>query len=102
MACAWIPAAAAGPAPDRLVSGSTARDPVDVRVAHTGLIPIDVATLIGLATVDSSHSALDGLAPSASNEALQIRDLVKRYPTGVEALRGVSLDIQRGEFFGLL
>jgi ABC-2 type transport system ATP-binding protein len=89
-------------APHRLVSGSTARDPVDVRVAHTGLIPIDVATLIGLATVDSSHSALDGLAPSASNEALQIQDLVKRYPTGVEALRGVSLDIQPGEFFGLL
>jgi ABC-2 type transport system ATP-binding protein len=73
-----------------------------VRVAHTGLIPIDVATLIGLATVDSSHSVLDGLAPSASNEALQIQDLVKRYPTGVEALRGVSLDIQPGEFFGLL
>ena len=34
--------------------------------------------------------------------ALQIRDLVKRYPTGVEALRGVSLDIAEGEFFGLL
>jgi ABC-2 type transport system ATP-binding protein len=34
--------------------------------------------------------------------ALQITDLVKRYPTGTEALRGVSLDIQEGEFFGLL
>src|SRR5881394_1764322 len=34
--------------------------------------------------------------------ALQITDLVKRYPTGVEALRGVSLDIETGEFFGLL
>jgi ABC-2 type transport system ATP-binding protein len=34
--------------------------------------------------------------------ALQINDLVKRYPTGTEALRGVSLDIQEGEFFGLL
>jgi ABC-2 type transport system ATP-binding protein len=34
--------------------------------------------------------------------ALQITDLVKRYPTGTEALRGVSLDIQAGEFFGLL
>src|SRR3712207_8828137 len=34
--------------------------------------------------------------------ALQITDLVKRYPTGTEALRGVSLDIEDGEFFGLL
>jgi ABC-2 type transport system ATP-binding protein len=34
--------------------------------------------------------------------ALDIVDLVKRYPTGVEALRGVSLQIEAGEFFGLL
>ena len=34
--------------------------------------------------------------------ALQITDLVKRYPTGTEALRGVSLSIEDGEFFGLL
>jgi ABC-2 type transport system ATP-binding protein len=34
--------------------------------------------------------------------ALQIEDLVKRYPTGVEALRGVSLQIKQGELFGLL
>ena len=34
--------------------------------------------------------------------ALEIDDLVKRYPTGTEALRGVSLDIEEGEFFGLL
>jgi ABC-2 type transport system ATP-binding protein len=34
--------------------------------------------------------------------ALQIADLVKRYPTGTEALRGVSLEIEAGEFFGLL
>jgi ABC-2 type transport system ATP-binding protein len=34
--------------------------------------------------------------------ALNIVDLVKRYPTGVEALRGVSLDIKPGELFGLL
>jgi ABC-2 type transport system ATP-binding protein len=34
--------------------------------------------------------------------ALQITDLVKRYPTGVEALKGVSLQIGEGEFFGLL
>src|SRR5919109_2836865 len=34
--------------------------------------------------------------------ALQITDLVKRYATGTEALRGVSLEIETGEFFGLL
>jgi ABC-2 type transport system ATP-binding protein len=37
-----------------------------------------------------------------SEPALNIVDLVKRYPTGVEALRGVSLDIKPGELFGLL
>jgi ABC-2 type transport system ATP-binding protein len=35
-------------------------------------------------------------------QALHIEDLAKRYPTGVEALRGVSLDIAPGEFYGLL
>src|SRR3954449_5724768 len=34
--------------------------------------------------------------------ALEITDLVKRYPTGTEALKGVSLSIGAGEFFGLL
>jgi ABC-2 type transport system ATP-binding protein len=34
--------------------------------------------------------------------ALQVTDLVKRYPTGTEALKGVSLTIEPGAFFGLL
>jgi ABC-2 type transport system ATP-binding protein len=34
--------------------------------------------------------------------ALEISDLDKRYPTGTEALRGVSLNIEEGAFFGLL
>src|ERR1700750_1472766 len=37
-----------------------------------------------------------------SPPALQITDLVKRYPTGTEALKGVDLTIGAGEFFGLL
>ena len=37
-----------------------------------------------------------------SAPALHIEDLAKRYPTGVEALRGVSLRIEAGELFGLL
>lgn len=39
--------------------------------------------------------------PSA-DAALEITDLVKRYPNGVEALRSVALRIEPGEFFGLL
>jgi ABC-2 type transport system ATP-binding protein len=34
--------------------------------------------------------------------ALEIAELVKRYETGTEALRGVSLEIEAGDFFGLL
>ncbi|MDB5189288.1 MAG: transporter ATP-binding protein [Parcubacteria group bacterium] len=34
--------------------------------------------------------------------ALKIVDLKKVYDTGTEALKGVSLDIKQGEFFGLL
>ncbi len=34
--------------------------------------------------------------------AIEISDLVKRYPNGTEALRGVSLNIGEGDFFGLL
>jgi ABC-2 type transport system ATP-binding protein len=34
--------------------------------------------------------------------ALEITDLVKRYPNGMEALKSVSLTIGEGEFFGLL
>jgi ABC-2 type transport system ATP-binding protein len=33
---------------------------------------------------------------------LEITDLVKRYPTGTEALKGVSLELGAGEFWGLL
>src|SRR6201999_4149733 len=36
------------------------------------------------------------------SHALEITELRKRYPTGTEALKGVSLTIEDGEFFGLL
>jgi ABC-2 type transport system ATP-binding protein len=38
----------------------------------------------------------------ASAPALSVRDLRKTYDTGVQALKGVSLDVQPGEFFALL
>lgn len=47
----------------------------------------------------------DAPMPSSSSgpaSALAVTDLVKRYPSGTEALKGVSLDIPEGEFFGLL
>lgn len=34
--------------------------------------------------------------------ALGVRQLVKTYPSGVEALRGVDLDVEEGDFFALL
>ena len=45
---------------------------------------------------------MGGLAYEKSPPALDIDDLVKRYPTDTEALRGVSLDVESGDFFGLL
>jgi ABC-2 type transport system ATP-binding protein len=51
--------------------------------------------------VDSASSN-GGLPDGFPPQALAIKDLVKRYPTGVEALRGVSIDIAEGDFFGLL
>lgn len=33
---------------------------------------------------------------------IQIKNLFKKYPNGAEALKGVSLEIQRGQFFALL
>ena len=44
----------------------------------------------------------NGSGRAGGPNALQIENLVKRYATGVEALRDVSLEIEPGEFFGLL
>ncbi len=45
---------------------------------------------------------MESPSPSPLTPALEITDLVKRYPNGTEALKGVSLEIADGEFFGLL
>jgi ABC-2 type transport system ATP-binding protein len=45
----------------------------------------------------SSHPAADPAAP-----ALRVRDLRKTYDNGVEALKGVSLDVGAGDFHALL
>src|SRR5690606_28655994 len=41
-------------------------------------------------------------APGASEPAVSIRGLEKAYASGLRALRGVDLDIRRGEIFALL
>ena len=33
---------------------------------------------------------------------IQVQELFKKYPNGTEALKGVSLEIQKGQFFTLL
>ncbi|HSX01544.1 MAG TPA: ABC transporter ATP-binding protein [Candidatus Saccharimonas sp.] len=33
---------------------------------------------------------------------LQVKDLRKKYPSGLEAVKGVSFDVRRGEVFGIL
>ena len=35
-------------------------------------------------------------------QALSIRGLTKTYANGVQALRGIDLDVQEGDFFALL
>jgi len=51
---------------------------------------------------DPAASVDLGPSVTPAGNALHIEHLVKRYPNGVEALRGVSLEIRAGEFFGLL
>ncbi|MEE7546418.1 ABC transporter ATP-binding protein, partial [Xanthomonas sp. Kuri4-1] len=41
-------------------------------------------------------------SPASPAPALRVRDLRKTYDTGVQALRGVSLDVEPGDFFALL
>jgi ABC-2 type transport system ATP-binding protein len=57
--------------------------------------PLDLPSMTG-------NVASDGSGVRGTEKALRIEDLVKRYETGVEALRGVSVEIEPGELFGLL
>jgi ABC-2 type transport system ATP-binding protein len=52
--------------------------------------------------VTHSIAAAESSNPKAGPPALDVVDLEKRYPTGVEALKGVSLRIEEGELYGLL
>src|SRR5436305_3457371 len=39
---------------------------------------------------------------TANMNALSVRDLTKTYKNGVQALKGVDLDVMQGDFFALL
>ena len=42
------------------------------------------------------------VVPDDAETVVEARNLAKRFPTGVDAVRGINLRIGRGEFFGLL
>jgi ABC-2 type transport system ATP-binding protein len=52
-------------------------------------------------TASTDREGLQAQAPAASGTAIAIHDLKKHYGA-VEAVRGISLDVQRGEIFGLI
>ncbi|HET6435346.1 MAG TPA: ABC transporter ATP-binding protein [Xanthomonadaceae bacterium] len=48
------------------------------------------------------HDTPGATAPAPATPALRVRELRKTYDNGVEALKGVSLDVMPGDFFALL
>jgi len=50
----------------------------------------------------SRYHALTAVPRSPSVHALSIRDLRKTYSSGLEALKGIDLDVAEGDFFALL
>jgi ABC-2 type transport system ATP-binding protein len=52
--------------------------------------------------VPEPYSRMPAAAPSAAVPALAVANLRKTYANGVEALKGVSLEVARGDFFALL
>jgi ABC-2 type transport system ATP-binding protein len=50
----------------------------------------------------SADATMARAAPAPAIPALSVHDLRKTYDTGVQALKGVSLDVRPGDFFALL
>src|ERR1035438_3014140 len=50
-----------------------------------------------MTAIDEEHR----LKPVLREEAVRVRDLTKRYGS-IEAVRGISFDVQEGEIFGLI
>jgi ABC-2 type transport system ATP-binding protein len=51
---------------------------------------------------DRDSARMPPTGATALPPALSVRDLRKTYDTGVQALKGISLDVQPGDFFALL
>jgi ABC-2 type transport system ATP-binding protein len=55
-------------------------------------------TILTFARIIATHSSRAG----SSMHALQVTNLKKTYANGVEALKGISLNVEEGDFFALL
>jgi energy-coupling factor transport system ATP-binding protein len=67
-----------------------------------GLSALEVARGAARCTAPVRSPSSSSSSPPAGPALLSVRDLAHRYPDGTEALRGVSLDIRRGEYVVLL
>src|SRR5205807_2638310 len=62
-------------------------------------------TVIAETAIDGQRPVLrmvDGLAADATTPAVEVSQLRKTYPGGVEAVKGVDFEVAPGEVFGLL
>ena len=55
-----------------------------------------------MTTMEMPHHALRGGAEPHAVLAIQVHALTKTYPGGVEAVKAIDFDVERGEVFGLL
>ncbi len=78
------------PGADVEAGGDAPRQTTERPTGHDGLM------------LESPSPYSSQLVDGDDQPALKITDLTKKYPTGTEALKGVSLEIASGEFFGLL
>jgi ABC-2 type transport system ATP-binding protein len=55
-----------------------------------------------MTTMEMSHQVLRDVAEPHTGLAIQVHALTKTYPGGVEAVKAIDFDVERGEVFGLL
>ena len=55
-----------------------------------------------MTTMELQHEMLREAAEQYDGLAIEVRALTKTYPGGVEAVKAIDFDVQRGEVFGLL
>ena len=55
-----------------------------------------------MTTMETRHEARREIAGPHSGPAIEVRALTKTYPGGVEAVKAIDFEVERGEVFGLL